>query len=61
MQVNYCETSESEGSQKGTKKDKPHLHRRRLTSSNSEGEFVSVVMVTIKDGNSQLEFVFEGN
>ncbi|KAL2096481.1 hypothetical protein ACEWY4_008629 [Coilia grayii] len=35
MQVNYCETSESEGSQKGTKK--AHPHRRRLCSSNSEG------------------------
>ncbi|XP_062409093.1 remodeling and spacing factor 1 [Sardina pilchardus] len=37
LQVNYCETSESEGSQKATNKDKPHPHRRRLTSSNSEG------------------------
>ncbi|XP_048120378.1 remodeling and spacing factor 1 [Alosa alosa] len=37
LQVNYCETSESEGSQKTTNKDKPHPHRRRLASSNSEG------------------------
>lgn len=44
MQVNYCETSESEGSQKVTKKDKPQPHRRRLTSSNSEGEFTDLLL-----------------
>lgn len=44
MQVNYCETSESEGSQKNTNRDKPHPHRRRLSSSNSEGESMDLLL-----------------
>lgn len=40
--VNYYETSESEGSQKTSKqKNSSVLHRRRLSSSNSEGQHQS--------------------
>uniref|UniRef100_A0A3B3QRP8 Remodeling and spacing factor 1 n=1 Tax=Paramormyrops kingsleyae TaxID=1676925 RepID=A0A3B3QRP8_9TELE len=38
-QVNYCETSDSEGSQAPTNRDRPKVHRRRLSSSDSEGLF----------------------
>ncbi|KAG9351440.1 hypothetical protein JZ751_022690 [Albula glossodonta] len=39
-QVNYCETSDSEGSQAATNRDKQKsTHRRRLSSSDSEGSF----------------------
>ncbi|XP_023648279.1 remodeling and spacing factor 1 isoform X2 [Paramormyrops kingsleyae] len=37
-QVNYCETSDSEGSQAPTNRDRPKVHRRRLSSSDSEGD-----------------------
>ncbi|KAJ8347797.1 hypothetical protein SKAU_G00263860 [Synaphobranchus kaupii] len=41
-QVNYCETSDTEGSQTATNQDKlKPLHRRRLSSSESEGSFHS--------------------
>ncbi|KAI1903189.1 hypothetical protein AGOR_G00024650 [Albula goreensis] len=39
-QVNYCETSDSDGSQAATNRDKQKsTHRRRLSSSDSEGSF----------------------
>nr|XP_015197045.1 PREDICTED: remodeling and spacing factor 1 isoform X1 [Lepisosteus oculatus] len=38
--VNYCETSESEGSRAGGNRDKHKSHRRRLSSS-SEGSFLT--------------------
>ncbi|XP_048836156.1 remodeling and spacing factor 1 isoform X2 [Brienomyrus brachyistius] len=37
-QVNYCETSDSEGSQAPTNRNRPKGHRRRLSSSDSEGD-----------------------
>ncbi len=37
QEVNYCETSDSDGSQASTNKDKKKK-RRRLSSSNSEGQ-----------------------
>ncbi|KAJ8267020.1 hypothetical protein GJAV_G00137380 [Gymnothorax javanicus] len=41
-QVNYCETSDTDGSQAPTNRDKRKpTHRRRLSSSNSEGSFCS--------------------
>ncbi|XP_039600165.1 remodeling and spacing factor 1 isoform X1 [Polypterus senegalus] len=38
-EVNYCETSETEGSQKsfGSRRDKARMHRRFISSSDSEG------------------------
>ncbi|XP_076846927.1 remodeling and spacing factor 1 [Brachyhypopomus gauderio] len=41
-QINYCETSESEGSQKTSERKTPqHVRRRRLSSSNSEASAFS--------------------
>ncbi|XP_064206934.1 remodeling and spacing factor 1 [Anguilla rostrata] len=40
-QVNYCETSDTEGSQAATNREKQKPIRRRLSSSDSEGSFHS--------------------
>ncbi|KAG9338699.1 hypothetical protein JZ751_025367 [Albula glossodonta] len=48
-QVNYCETSDSDRSQAPTNRDKQRVHRRRLSSSESEGSFCS------KDSNGDEE------